>query len=284
MHLMMILLAVGIAFSLRLFTTTPDGSIHQQWQQILFNFFFPPLLVLMTALAVVCMGFDGQMLGMPANWFSYVVALFFIAVASVLGIKKAYQGWQACRSLCNYPQQLVMGQQVRILPIDLPYSAQIGFWQPELVVSQGLLRTLDEEHLQAVLAHEQAHDHYRDTFCFFWLGWLRSFTRWLPHTEPLWQDLLWLRELRADQKAAQQVDGLLLAESLLFFAKASQGNAGDFCVPFSCAIPRSRLSERIDALLSSEGTSVCPQPYRWDWSGFFLALLPWATVPLHYHG
>jgi Zn-dependent protease with chaperone function len=283
MHLLMILLALGVAFSLRLLIVTPRRNLYQRWQQTLFHFFFPPLLLLTTALAVLCMGFEGQMLGMPANWFSYLVALGFIVIASVLGIRKAYQGWKACHALSSYPQQWVAGQQARILPIDLPYSAQVGFWQPELVVSQALLDGLDEAHVQAVLAHEQAHYYYRDTFCFFWLGWLRSFTGWLPHTEELWQDLLWLRELRADQKAAQQVDSLLLAESLLFFAKVSLGSSPDFCAPFSCTVPRNRITERIDALLSDEDRSASSHLCRWSWSGLLLALLPWATVPLHYH-
>ena len=52
-------------------------------------------------------------------------------------------------------------------------------------------------------------------FGFFWWGWLRRLTEWLPHSKELWQELLLLRELRADQWAAQQVDPLVLAESLL---------------------------------------------------------------------
>jgi Zn-dependent protease with chaperone function len=50
------------------------------------------------------------------------------------------------------------------------------------------------------LAHEQAHAHYRDTFWFFWLNVLTS---WLPHTEALWQEILFLREIRADEKAKE---------------------------------------------------------------------------------
>ena len=38
----------------------------------------------------------------------------------------------------------------RIVEIDLPYSAQIGFWNPELIISSGLLKSLDLNHLKAV--------------------------------------------------------------------------------------------------------------------------------------
>ena len=82
-----------------------------------------------------------------------------------------------------------------------------------------MLDALDRPHLDAVLAHEQAHVYYRDTFWFFWLGWIRSFTIWLPNTEAVWQELLLLRELRADRQATEQVDFLLLAESLLIVAQ-----------------------------------------------------------------
>jgi Zn-dependent protease with chaperone function len=279
----MILSALGTAIFIRLVVGKPQRNLSQQWQQTLLSFFFPPLLLLMTALAVLSMGYDGQMLGVQASWLGYLLAWLFIAIASFFGIKKAYQGWYTCRKVHLYPQQEVAQKQARILPILLPYSAQIGFWQPELVVSQGLLDTLDSEHLEAVLAHEQAHYDYRDTFWFFWLGWLRSFTSWLPQTEMLWQELLWLREIRADQKATQEVDSILLAESLLIFAKAPLLSPNEFCANFSCALPRNRLAERIEALLKEDmEVPNLTWAYCWSWTGIFFALLPWITVPLHY--
>lgn len=293
MHLLMIVLALVTTACLRLGMGQATGNLSQKWQHTLFYFFFPPLLLLMTALAVLCMGFDGGMLGIQANWFSYGVAASFVSIAGVCGIQKACQGWLTCRRLSTYPQQVVGGQWARILPLELPYSALVGFWKPELVVSQGVLKVLDADHLEAVLAHEQAHNHYRDTFAFFWLGWLRSFTGWLPQTEQLWQDLLWLRELRADQKAAQQVDALLLAEALLVFAKAKV-ESPDCWVAFSCALggegnprgevqQRDRVTARIEALLDPDPEFSPVSSPQWSWSGFLLALLPWATVPLHYH-
>jgi Zn-dependent protease with chaperone function len=94
-----------------------------------------------------------------------------------------------------------MGEHSRVLDNPIPFSALIGFWQPELIVSQGLLNTLDQDHLEAVFKHEQGHYYYRDTFWFFWLGWVRSISAWLPNTEALWQELLLLREMRADRWA-----------------------------------------------------------------------------------
>ncbi len=282
MHLVMILMALGLAWSLRLAVSQTAGSWTQRWQRSLLFFLLPPLLLLMTALAVLWMGPQGKMLGLQASWLSYCLAMGFIGLAAVAIIKLAFQGWQSRQRICTYPQKLVAGKKARILEIALPYSAQIGFWRPELVVSRGLLNTLAQEHLQAVLAHEQAHCDYRDPFWFFWLGWLRSFTGWLPNTETLWQELLLLRELRADRKAAQQVDALLLAESLLAIAKAPLELPESCCTPFSCAFGSNRLTERIDALLASPESPPDSDWRTWSWILFGFAFLPWVTVPFHY--
>jgi Zn-dependent protease with chaperone function len=101
------------------------------------------------------------------------------------------------------------------LNLEIPFAAQVGVWKPQLVVCRGLLEQLDEEHLRAVLAHEEAHRHYGDTLWMFAVGWLRHLSGWLPNTEVLWQELLTLRELRADRWAAQRVDPLVLGEALV---------------------------------------------------------------------
>ena len=189
------------------------------------------------------------MLGLQASWFSYLLAGTFITFAIVKLLRLAYHLGQVKKQIGTYSQELIFSQEVRLLATTLPYSAQIGFWRCQLVVRQGLLDTLDTPHLEAVLAHEQAHYHYRDTFWFFWLRWLRSLTSYLPHTELLWQELLLLRELRADRRAAQEIDPLLLAESLLAVAKAPLMYTESFSAPLSCAVPPNRLEERIDALL-----------------------------------
>lgn len=133
-------------------------------------------------------------------------------------------------------------------------------------------------HLESVLAHEQGHYHYRDTFWFFWLGWVRSCTGWLPNTDALWEELLVLRELRADAYAASQVDPLLLAESLLLVV-----NSTPILSPICCAALGSpgtnRLEQRIDALLAPP--ALTPEAQVQFWNSFLLALLPLITVIFH---
>lgn len=278
MHLIMILVALVLAGSLRLSWSGATGSWLQRWQRVLCLFLYPPLLLLMTVLAVLGMGPQGQMVGLHADWSSYWLALSLLGLTGALCLKLAWQGWHSVRQVRTYPQVNLGGKLGRLMDTPILFSAQIGFWQPELVVSQGLLETLDQAHLNAVFAHEQGHHYYRDTFWFFWLGWIRACTFWLPHTEALWQELLLLRELRADRWAAQRVDSLLLAESLLQVVRAPLLQSESFCAAFSCAAPRSRLVERIEALLAPEALH---QTNPWSWTWVLLTLLPLVTVPFH---
>lgn len=285
MHAFMIFFALMLALSLRLIPFKTGKTWQTRWQQILFFFLFPPLLLLMTAIAVSCMGYKGVMFGWQVGLFSYILAVGFVVVSSILLIRLFYQAWRSQQKIESYTQQIVEGKIARILEINFPYSAQIGFWKSELILSQGIINLLDPEHLNAVLAHEQAHYDNRDTFWFFWLGWVRSFTAWLPKTESLWQELLLLRELRADRQAIQQVDSLLLAESLLLvtqevsqlpFLNIPQG----FCAALNETIDRNRLEERIELILSEDNSSC--DGNGWSLSWIFLLLIPLITVPLHY--
>ncbi|VXD14769.1 Peptidase M48 Ste24p [Planktothrix serta PCC 8927] len=280
MHFMILLFALLSAVALRMMPLPEGGSWHQRWQKALFLFVCPPLVLLMTALAVLSMGAKGKMLGLQASWFSYLLALGVVGWGLFTGVQLLTQLWQSQQRIYTLSQQMVMGKTARILEDDFPYSAQVGFWQPELVVSRGLLKTLDDIHLEAVIAHEQAHLNYRDTFWFFALGWLQMLTVWLPNTEKLWQELLLLREMRADRYATQQVDPLILAESLLYLAKAPF-KSPDYCnLSFSCSIRSSRLGERIDAILIGDSDALTWG--WWRWMLLFCVCLPWVTVPFHY--
>lgn len=277
MHFAMWLTAFGLAVGLRWFKRPGGQTWEQRWQRSLGAFMLPPLLLVMTAVAIVCMGPQGQMGHWHTGWVSYGSAIGGLGVTSWLGVKLLLQAHRTLRQIRRYPEQTINGNALRLFDSPLPFVAQIGFWQPELVVSQGLLQVLDAPHLAAVLVHEQAHHYYRDTFWFFGLGWLRRLSAWLPQTEALWQELLMLRELRADRWAAQQVDSLLLAEALLVVASApSQQWEG---VGLENAVTRDRLTERIDALL------VAPLPLTsiplWRWLWLLSALLPLLAIPFH---
>jgi Zn-dependent protease with chaperone function len=277
----MLLLALTIAIALRCFLP----SYQRRWQTTLFFFLFPPLLLLMTVISVVCMGYRGQMLGYTSSLISYFSAIIWLVFAIFCLIKLSYQTWQTHRDFSSYPLKKITAQKARVLAVDFPYSARVGFWKSQLIVTQGLLNLLDQEHLQAVLAHEQAHQEYHDTFWFFWLGWLRSMSSWLPNSENLWSELVFLRELRADKYASGQVDYLLLAESLLLVAEkvnqVAEINFSDSCcVALNDHSLNNRLLERIDALVESENPELPRFNYQ-VWLLLSLSLAPFLLLPLH---
>ena len=281
MHGSMLLLALTIAIGLRWFLP----SYQRRWQITLFFFLFPPLLLLMTVISVVCMGYRGQMLGYNSSLISYFSAIIWLVFAIFCLIKLSYQTWQTHRDFSSYPLKKITAQKARVLAVNFPYSARVGFWKSELIVTQGLLNLLDQEHLQAVLAHEQAHQEYHDTFWFFWLGWLRSMSSWLPNSENLWSELVFLRELRADKYASGQVDYLLLAESLLLVAEkvnqVAEINFSDSCcVALNDNSLNNRLLERIDALVESENPELPRFNYQ-VWLLLSLSLAPFLLLPLH---
>ncbi|MEM6610878.1 MAG: M56 family metallopeptidase [Cyanobacteria bacterium P01_C01_bin.72] len=277
MHLLAILTVIFLAVVIRQ-SKFPTEGWSKRWYRALFLFCFPGLLLLTTAVAVLYMGCHGEMLGIQAGFFGCIISGALILFASGCLLKLAYQSDRSLAKLSSYPQTKVGTVTARIIEADLPYSAQIGFWRSELVISRGLLTRLGQDHLAAVIAHEQAHAHYRDTFWFFWLGWLRWFSCWLPQTEALWQELLLLRELRADRQAAKSVDFLLLAESLLAVAKAPLESPA-CCVSLNDAQIGDRLNERIDFLLDQ---TEIPANRWYNWSWLCLLFLPLLTIPLHY--
>lgn len=279
MHLFAISIVIFVTYLVRRQPVSFSGTWSERWYTALFLLLFPSLLILSTAIAILYMGCHGAMLGIKAGSLGCGLAGSLILFAFGSLIERIYQSRRSITSLQACQKQLVGDKIVRLIDIELPYSAQIGFWHPKLVITSGMLNSLDEEHIRAVLAHEQAHLYYRDTFWFFWLGWMRSFTSWLPKTEALWQELLLLRELRADKKASDEVDFLLLAESLLTVAKAPlepsalSANFNDYNLG-------DRLNERINFLLEEKTLYSANHWQNWSW--ICLLFLPLLTIPLHY--
>lgn len=281
MHLIVLTAILTIVWLLRYTWSATDRHSHR-WQTTLVIFLCPPLSLFTSAIAIVWMGPHGRMVWVGNDWLSYDLAIGFLGFAGFYLLKLANSGWQMCREVSTYPTTELSGKSVRILDLPTPYSAQIGFWEPELVITQGLLDTLDPEQLAAVLAHEQAHYLYRDTWYFFWLGWLRQMTVWLPQTEAIWQELLMCRELRADRWAADRTDPLLVAEALLAIVQNTPIFTENICAAFSQIAPAERLTQRIEALLDRPTSHrFKPSHYLSAWIWLLVALLPLLAVPFH---
>lgn len=278
MHLGILFTAVAIAIFIRLCWFRTSGTWVDRWQRTLGAFLLPPTLVLTTSMTVLGMGHHGTMLRHSVGWLGCHFALGFLGFAGVLLVYLFGQQWRSLQQVYSLPSAAIAGRTGRVLETPNLFAAQVGIWRSELVVSRGLLESLSKEQIEAVLSHEEAHGYYRDTFFFFWLNWVRRFTFWLPRTESLWQELLLLRELRADQWAAQRVDALTLAETLLLVVRSASTAHNYPCAAFYDITPTTRLEERINFLLTQ---SEITQSQHQLWVGILPATLPILMPLLH---
>jgi len=277
MHLEILLAVLVIAYLSRCV-----WSNQQNWDHCLTCFLFAPLLILSNVIALVNMGTEGAMLGRPLGIWS--VASFAIACAYLLYalgvlIYRAYTAWHSLRTIQALPQVDWQGESAYLLPCEQLIAARVGWWNAKLVISQGLLQSMSAPHLTAIKHHEFAHLHFQDTFWFFWLGWLRQISQWLPRSESLWQELLLLRELRADSWASRQTDALVLAEALYLMASnRSQWQYG-WLAECSASVgdQLDRLEIRINRILEPLSDSPSSSVL---WRCAF-AVLPLLTICLH---
>jgi Zn-dependent protease with chaperone function len=278
MHFLLILAVLLLANILRGKWKNPKGNWIKRWQKALFLFLFPPLLLLMTAIAIFWMGVGGQMVGFWDGWLSYLIAASFLITALLTLIKISQEANYILKQTRSYPIKKIAKKNVRIINSPTLIAALVGLWKPELVISTGLLETLPKTHIEAVIAHEQAHYEYRDSFTFFFLGWVRNFTNFLPKTQLLWEELLILRELRADAKAAQKIDKLILAEALLLTSQTMQKQP-EIASIIGIITTGNRLHERIESLLAE--TLPMTQEHKTLWLTLIPASLPLLIVPFH---
>lgn len=278
MHLSIILMAIGIAVLTRLYWSKSPVTWADRWELALGAFLFPPILLLMTGIIVLGMGHHGTMLRHPVGWMGCHIALGFLSVVGVSLACLFGQQWRSLQQVRSLQLTTIASRPGRVLETPALFAAQVGIWNPQLVVSRGLLQSLKEDQVEAVLSHEEAHSYYRDTFYFFWLSWIRQLTFWLPKTESLWEELLLLREIRADYWAAQRVDALTLAETLLLVVRSASVVPNQYSTAFHNATPVIHLEERIEFLITQLEVSD-GKCQVWFW--LIPVLIPMLIVPLH---
>ena len=127
MHLFMILATLTLAWTVRV-SWSQDTKITwtRRWVRSLFFFLFPPLLLIVTGLAVLCMGTQGTMIGLQVGRFSYWLTITLFGVVGILGLKLAWEGWRSVKQTRTYPLQDLGNKSGRLLETPALFSALIG--------------------------------------------------------------------------------------------------------------------------------------------------------------
>jgi Zn-dependent protease with chaperone function len=286
---LMIAIAVRLAY-LRIYY---DGRLQQRWscrwRWALTAFLISPVMLIVVAIAILIMGSQGLMFGLSVCYVGNLLSTGILVYAVLNLLYLMWQERQTYRSVAKLPKMVVMNSHVAYCAdVDTVFAGYVGVWNPLLIVSQSLLSTLSSEQIEAVFAHENAHLNCKDNVLFFYLGWLRRMTSWLPGTTVLWDELLLLREVRADCYAAQSVDALIVAEALLAVVQSTLQSTpypystvpSGLNVAFTSTTESpARLAERIETLLSySSQPTVETAPGLLTWlllsAGFpFLSVL-----------
>lgn len=106
--------------------------------------------------------------------------------------------------------------EVLVLPVGASGAFAVGARRPRILVSADLMEYLDDEELEAIVAHEVAHLQARDVEVVFAAGLLRDVVAWNPFAHLAFRRLLIDRELEADRRAATMTgEPLAVASGLL---------------------------------------------------------------------
>lgn len=285
MHLGVLFLAMTLALVWRWRWQPTEDPWSQRWWRATLALCGPLLVLGSAALAVLWMGHHGTMLGWAVGPLGCRLSQGALALGSIGLLGSLLQaGWTTWHWRRYARVQLPQGMAARLVETTVPLAAQVGFWRSRLIVSRGWLEQLSPEEQAMILAHEQAHAHYRDPLVFWLLGLVRRLTLGLPNTQAIWQELLLLREIRADRWAVQQAHPLAVAELLVTLSRPRSPDApivAPALVGFSTAEDLDRLEQRVNALLNpiSEGDQ---NPIPMILSRLVLTGLPWLAVALHH--
>jgi Zn-dependent protease with chaperone function len=278
---LMMLLALGWRWGWR----SREDAWSSRWQSAWLAFCLPPLMILSASMAVLLMGHHGTMMGWSVSPLGCWISLGVVGLAISTTLYSLLKVLQIRINLSQYPTVLLpSGEHARLLKTDIPVAAQVGFWRSVLLVSHGWLDHLSAAEQQAILHHEQAHIHYRDPLWFFGLGIVRRLTLWLPQTEVIWQELLLLREIRADRWAAQHTEPLLVAELLVkltYQITTSSQTQPMHSIGFHSVTGLERVEQRVEALLQESDIPRTERPSLLPLAGLFLTAVPLVAILLH---
>lgn len=103
---------------------------------------------------------------------------------------------------------------VRLVPSEHPFAFTCGLIRAQALVSTGLLRALQPAQVKVVIAHEAAHVRRRDPLRHM-VAHLASLPIWPSVRRALLAELRLCAERACDERAAQEADRVVVAETIL---------------------------------------------------------------------
>jgi hypothetical protein len=164
--------------------------------------------------AHLCFAHLPQEVGGPASWLVLAAAVGFLAARAALGIAGLRRAGRVCsRLLAHAVHQPRLSASV--FPSVLPVCLSVGILKPKTVLSEGFVRAISAEQLEAVLLHEQAHANRRDALLLLVARATTALMLPRPRAQLL-DELALAAEQSCDEMAARAIgDRLTMADVIL---------------------------------------------------------------------
>ena len=190
----------------------------------------------------------------PTAAFLLTPAVAVLLVAT-LGLRAAMKRQtsmrETCRSLLPVGQRRVIdGHLVTVVADPHPSAFALGRDRWGIVVSTGLLETLSEQELRAVLAHEAAHLRERHHLVLDFIGSITGPLRWVPFAAAVADAVPHYLEVSADNAAKRRTGTRALASALLIMGDASSAQRSASREPGSHRLLLAAGPERVRQLIS----------------------------------
>lgn len=141
---------------------------------------------------------------------------------------------------------------ILLLPPGIPGAFAVGAFRARVLISAELPAILDDDELEAVVAHEIGHIRARDTQVVFLSGMLRDMVAWNPVAHVSYRRLVEDREREADRRAAELTGKpLAVASGLLKMCEVvNEGHRGLRRAALAFLRPGGRVARRVSHLLA----------------------------------
>lgn len=135
-----------------------------------------------------------------------------------------------------------------IVSHPVPLAITMGLMHPKIVLSTGLMNLLNEDELEAVIAHEMAHVKSRDPLTIFIMTLCSSTIWYIPILKWLNQQYRIMKELAADEYAIEKQETTVhLGSALLKMLKVRQPDKMAFTY---ASFADTSINYRIDYMLN----------------------------------